>query len=315
MAGKGSSLQLGHIKVISRTGFFLQTTERLPIGEIVSLSVQKEGPSAIDSKLNINVPVRVASHGEDGIGMEFVLPEGMCTGLWEHVVNTADTPMESEDAQFIFRMVRAMLFLYRLCPSKTMEPILVLTGELDEARTASMLEIVQNAEEMLANAPEAEELRADPNIVAAILKNGSWRHHDLAHRLWGGLLASSCNKDGDDLSNRDLVELLVEVTPSQAQILVEACRLVSGLTAGNGGSATRRIILSAEKMRGVTNMYDLYRNATDVAYLHMNGLIENNFDFSTHSTVTDFDITPTELGMRVFKACFRHLPESLAVYS
>ena len=313
MRGSDSSSKLGQIKEISRTGFFLQTTERWPIGETVSLSLQKEGAEVNDSELKINVPVRVASHRENGIGMAFVLPEGMSAGLWEHLVDTADTPAESRDTQFIFRMVRAMLFLYRLCPSRAVEPILLLTGELDEARTAGMLQIAMIAEEMVADEPDAEQLRADPDIVAGILKNGSWQHEELTHRLWAGLLTSSCSKDGNDLSNQDLVELLVEVTVSQARILVEACRRASAQATGNGGIATQRIIITAAEMVGVTGMYDLYRNATDVAYLHGNGLVVRNFDFSSHSTVADFDVTPTQLGMRVFKACRGYLLESQTV--
>lgn len=315
MRGSDSSSKLGQIKEISRTGFFLQTTERWPIGETVSLLLQKEGAGAKDSELKIDIPVRVASHGEDGIGMAFVLPEGMSTGLWEHLVDTADTPTESKDTQFIFRMVRAMLFLYRLCPSRAVEPISLLTGELDEARTASMLEIVLTVEEMLADQPDANELRANPDIVAGILKNGSWQHDDLTHRLWSGLLASSCSKDGNDQSNQDLVELLVEITVSQARILHEACRRASDQAAGNDGRARPCIIITAREMIGVTGMYDLYRNATDVAYLHGNGLIEKNFDFSSHSTVTDFDITPTELGLRVYKACRGNLLELPLVHA
>ena len=312
---KDSSSKLGHIKEISRTGFFLRTTERWPIGEIFSLSLQKEGARANESELKINIPVRVASHGEDGIGMAFVLPEGMSTGLWEHLVDTVDTPTESKDTQFIFRMVRAMLFLYRLCPSRAVEPIMVLTGELDEARTGSMLEIVLIAEKLLANEPDSAELQANPNIVAGILKSGSWQHYDLGRRLWGGLLASSCSKSGNDMSNQDLIEMLVEVTESQAHILVEACRRASEQTSSNDGTSRPRIIITSQEMTGVTGMYDMYRNATDVAYLHGNGLIQKGFDFSTHSKQTSFDITPTLLGLRLFKACRGHQFESQTVLS
>jgi hypothetical protein len=311
VAVRGSDLssKLGQIKEISRTGFFLQTTERWPIGKVVSLSVQKENPAANDSELKINIPARVASQREVGVGMAFLLPEGMDKDLWEYVVDSVDTQTESKDTQSIFRMVRAMLFLYRMCASRAVEPISLLTGEQNEARKASMLEIVLAAEKLLVNEPDADELRADPTIVAGILKEGSWQRDDLIHRLWCGLLASSCSKDDNDLSNQDLIELLVEITASQARILMEACRRASAQTADNG-STKRRIIITAEEMGGVTN---LYRNASEVANLHGNGLIEKNFDFSTHSTVTDLDVTPTQLGMRVFRACLGYLLESPTV--
>ena len=301
--GNDPSSKLGRIEVISRTGFLLKTTERWPIGEIVSVTVQKEGPTPNHSELKISVPARVASNCEAGVGMAFVLPEGMNKDLWENVIDTVDTPTESKDTQCIFRMVRAMLFLYRMCASGAVEPILLLTGEQNEARKASMQEIVLTAEKMLVNKPDADELRANPTLVANILREGSWQRDNLILRLWSGLLASYCSKEENDLANQDLVDLLVEITESQARILMEACRRASAQTASNDGNATRRIIITAEEMGGITNMYDFFRNRSEVANLHGCGLIEKNFDFSSHSTVTDFDITPTQLGMRVFRAC------------
>ena len=313
--GDASSPGLGHIKVISRTGLYLQTTERWPIGEVLSLTLRKEGAAASDSELNIDVHARVASHGEDGVGMGFILPKGMDESLWEHLVETVDTPAETKDAQHFIRMVRAILFLYRLCPSRAMEPIHVLTGELDQFRTESMLAITLGAEKMLAGEPGAEEVRANPSIVAGILKSGSWEYNDLTQRLWAGLLASSCSKDGFDISNQDLVEVLGQVTMNQAHILVEGCRLADDGTEDKDGVGKRPIIITQEEMIRVTGMYDLYRNATDVAYLYNYGLLKNNYDFSSYSTKTIFDITPTPLGIRLFKECRGHLLESSKVLS
>jgi hypothetical protein len=310
-----SSPGLGHIKIISRTGLYLQTTERWPIGKVLSLTLQKENAAASDLELNIGVHARVASYGEDGVGMGFILPTGMDESLWEHLVDTADAPAETKDAQQIIRMVRAILFLYRLCPSRAMEPIHVLTGELDQFRTESMLTITLTAEKMLAADPHAEQMRANPNIVAGILKNGCWEYNDLTQWLWAGLLASSCSKDGADLSNHDLIEVLGQVTMNQAHILVEGCRLGNDGTLDKDGIGKRPVIITHEEMIRVTGMYDLYRNATDVAYLYIHGLMKNNYDFSSYGTKSVFDITPTPLAMRLFKECRGHLLESSNVLS
>ena len=308
--GGDTSSKLGPIKVISRTGFFLETEERWPIGDIISLTVQRDDAPEGDSESRMDVQVRVASHGEGGVGMEFLLPKGMNESLWEHYVDTADTPIETEDAQFLFRMLRALLFLYRLCPSRTMEPISVLTGQMDQFRTGSMLTITSTAEKMLAEQPDAEEMRADPDIVAGILKSGSWQSDEVTQRLWAGLLASSCDKDGHDVSNQDLIEVFVEVTANQARILLEGCRRFSEQIADDDGSAGCQVIITNDEMINISGMYDFYRNATDVAYLHTNGLLKATFDFSTHNTSTSFNITPSPLGMRLFKACRGYLLES-----
>ena len=314
MHGSLSSPKLGRVKIISRTGLYLQTAERWPIGEVVSLTLQKDTAAAADSAMQIDVQARVASYGEDGVGLGFILPAGLDAGLWEQVVDIADTPDETADTQIIFKMVRAMLFVYRLCPSTATEPMHIITGELDESRTRNMLTIALTAEKMLADEPEADKLHAHPHMVASILKNGSWEQDDLTQQLWAGLLVSSCNEDGSDDSNQEFAELMVQVTTNQAHILVEGCRRAIEQLAGKQ-ARPKPVIFSPEEMISINGIYDFYRNATDVAYLYGYGLVANNFDFSTHGVKTNFDITPTELGMQLFKVCRGHLLAAAPVLS
>ena len=307
MHGSVSAPKLGKIRIISRTGLFLQTPERWPIGEIVPLTLQKEGAAAVRSEFHIKINARVASYGDDGVGLGFVLPKGMNPALWEHVIDTADSLDETEDIQFVFRMVRAILFTYRVCPTKSDEPVNQITGEMDEFRTANMLAIAMLAEKTLASRPQAESLRAHAHVVASILKNGSWEKDDVAQRMWAGLLVSSCDQSGDNESNLDLVELLVQLTANQVHILFEGCRRAVATGLGRDGGAVSPVILSDDQMIRITGIYDVYRNATDLAYLHNFGLIQRNFDFSTHAGVTDFDVTPTPLGMRLYTNCLGFL--------
>ena len=241
------------------------------------------------------------------MGLGFVLPKGLSPALWEHVIDTADSPEETEDIQFIFRMVRTILFMYRVCPARADEPVYQITGEMDEFRTANMLSIATMAEMMLASRPDAENLCAHPHMVASILKNGSWETDDVTQRMWAGLLVSSCDRDGMDESNMDIVELLVQVTTNQAHILFEGCRRAVARGLGQDGGAASTVIIRQDEMVRITGMCDVYRNATDVAYLHNFGLIHRNFDFSTHASVSEFDVTPTPLGMRLYTNCLGFL--------
>ncbi len=301
--GGPSSPKQCHIEVISSTGMFVKTGERWPIGEILTLTLQKEGMAARGSELQVEVQARVASHGENGVGLGFMLPTDLNPNLWEHLIEISDTPTEAEDVQFIFRMVRAILFLSRLCPSSDAKPLQTWTADMDEFRSKNMLSIALTAEKMLAAQPNGDKMHAHPQAVTGILKEASWHADDLLQRLWAGLLVSSCSEDGTDMSNMDLVELLVQVTKSQGHILVEAYKRYVEQMAAQGGQGTAEVIITQEEMIGITEMYDLYRNATDTAYLHGYGLIEKNFDFSSHSSQTTFDVTLTALGVRLLKAC------------
>jgi hypothetical protein len=298
-----SAPKLGRIKQISRTGLYLLTEERWPINEVISIKLQKEWPPESSSELQIDIQVRVASHGEDGVGLGFVLPAGLDPGLWEHLVRNADVQTETEHISSIFRLVRTVLFLCRLCSSEAQNSIRLLGGELDESRTRSAVEIALRAEKLLSSEPDADGRHAHPKIVASILRDGSWSNDDLIQQLWAGLLFSSCTVEGADESNHSFVELLVQVTTTQGRILVTGCRKARDLISGTEEEPLREIIVTPEEMIQITGTYDLYRSATDVAYLFNSGLLEKVFDFTSYLPKNSFNITPSKLGLELFRLC------------
>src|ERR1035441_5865146 len=266
MHGSVTAPKLGRIKIISKNGIFLQTEERWPIGEVISVSLQREGPQQIHSEFEIDVQAQVASYGKDGVGLGFVLPIGLNKNFWDVVIRNADARPETEEVSFLFRVVRTILFVCRLCPSITPDDIQALGKELDEARTRSAIEIALKAEMLLAHLPDADDMHAHPQIVASILRNGSWSGDDSMRQLWAGLLVSSCTVEGTDESNRDFVELLVQVTDAQARILVAGCKRATESMSGLEGERSKEIIITPEEMIQISGMYDAYRIATEVSY-------------------------------------------------
>jgi hypothetical protein len=298
-----SASKLGRIKKISRTGLYLLTEERWPVGDVIPITLQKEWPPVCPSELQIAIQTRVASHGEDGVGLGFVLPPGLDPGLWELLVTNADIQTETDHISSIFRLVRTILFLCRLCSSADQNPFHLLGGELDEFRTRSAVEIALRAEKQLSGEPGADRKRAHPQIVANILRDGSWTNDDLMQQLWAGLLTSSCTVEGTDESNHSFAELLVHVTPTQGRILAAGCRKARSLMAGVEGRLVKEIIITPEEMIQITGIYDLYRNATDVAYMFNSGLLEKVFDFTSYLPKSSFNITPSKLSLELFRLC------------
>jgi len=301
--GSVAAPKLGRIKTISSTGFYMPTEDRWPVGEVIPMTLQRDGMPENVSPFKIDLQVRVASHGSDGVGLGFVLPTGMDPDLWEVLVRDADIKMETNHVSFLFRLVRTVLFLCRLCPSGAQEAIHLLGGELDESRTKSAIEIALSAEKHIAGEPNGDNMRAHPQIVADILKDGSWSNDDLIQQLWAGLLASCCTLDGLDESNRRFIELLTQVTEIQARILVAGCRRSNEPGSGITGKPPQEIIIMPEEMIQITGITDLYRNATDLSYLFNFGLLNKVFDFTTYLPKDNFNITPSSLGLELYKVC------------
>lgn len=315
---------------ISSDGLYLLTQERWPIGELIPLTlaiqsspenvapgspenIAQGSPDHIaqaspdeSGEFQIPVQARVVRHGEDGVGLTFVLPEGMDPNLWGVLLTAAVILSEPEELLFILRMLRMALFLYRLCGAAADESILLLGGELDQFRTEVSLQIALGAEEILASDPGAGSMRAHPQIVANIFKYGSWVQDDLTRQLWMGLLATSCAADRIDESNSTFVDLLVNVTHVQGLILVAGCEKALEQTPETEDQPPAPIIRSPEEMIQLTSFYDLSRIAENIAYLFNFGLIERNFDFTSYLPTESFDITPSKLGLELYRRCLGH---------
>lgn len=300
--GSDTTSRAATIHDISSTGFYLLTRERWPIGELTVCTIQIESaPTSSDAEFSIQV--RVIRHDENGIGLSFVLPPGVDPQLWEILIEKAATLRNEEGIEFMFRMLRAALLFSRLCRAGAGHILQLFGGELDEARTATAVQIAIEADKLLAAEPDTATLRAHPGHVAHLIKFGSWAIGSLTKQLWAGLLATSCTPDGKDESNRKLVDLLVNVTPTQALIFVVACNKALAVMSENEARPSTRIIFTPDEMKQLTGKTDLTRVATDIAYLFHAELVDRNFDFTSYIPTENFDITPGPLGMELYRKC------------
>jgi hypothetical protein len=304
--GIDSASRPARIKDVSASGVYLLTEERFRAEELVNLILRKEDEPENSSELRISVQARVAWQGEDGVALEFVLPPGMNPDLCGALVCDIVSLTEPDQIAEVFRTLRTVLFLYRLCESKAEEAILLLGGQLDSERTATLFKIVFAAENLLAAKPDSGRMRAHSKLVANILREGSWAPDDLTLKLWAGILATSCSVDAPDDSNQIFVDLLVHITPTEARILLHGCERAISPAAGHENSASESIVLSPQEIVRVTGIHDLTRNATDLAYLFNLGLIQKVFDFTSYRDVDSFDITPSILGLELYKHCHGH---------
>ncbi len=102
---------------------------------------------------------------------------------------------------------------------------------------------------------------------------------------------------------RIFVDQLVQITPTEAKILVYACERALGSAPGPEIPASASIVLSPTEIIKLTGVSDLYRNATDLAYLINPGFIERVFDFTLYKDADKFDITPSRLGLELYMHC------------
>lgn len=291
------------IKDISSSGIYLFTEKRLHTGELATLVLREEREPEQNDELQISVHARVAREGEDGIGLSFVLPAGMNTDLWGVLVRNIVLLTDREQVAEMFHNLRTILFLCQICQAEAEEAIHLLGGQLDAERTANVVRIAIAAEHQLNADPGFDSMRADPKLVATILRDGSWAPDDLTLQLWTGLLVSSCSTDSPDGTNQVLAELLVQFTATQAKIFKLACERTLIRADASGNPTSGSVVLTPKEMVELTGVHDLFRNATDLAYLFNLGLIDKVFDFTSYHDADQFDVSPTLLGIELYKHC------------
>ena|ERR1035437_8083069 len=113
-------------------------------------------------------------------------------------------------------------FLSRICLPAAEEFGLLLQDKVRGWRGNNVAKIVEEAEKLIGSRA-SEDLNGHPRIVHKILENGSWSDDDVVRKMWAGLLASSCTKDGKNDENIVFVNILNQLTSAQVKITNFAC--------------------------------------------------------------------------------------------
>ena len=302
----GTLPKQAHVRDISSSGVYLLTRERWAPGDVVSLTLQRKGPLEGSFERRVAIQAKAVRWGEDGIGMAFVLPNGMDLRLWESPLKAAAEQTEPEDILREFRVASAIAFLHKISPGCAEDAARLLREGLSSFRVSSALEIVLNAERMLSFAPNADHLTAPASIVMRILEDGSWADAESTQHLWAGLLTTSCTQGGRDESNLAYVNLLCQLTSSHVRILSVACTKATKFMAGLEKVSSRPIILSAKQMSEITGSRDLIRIQRDLEYLSDLGLLTTSSEPHSFTPIEGTEIAPTSVGLQLYARCSGH---------
>ncbi|HVZ83323.1 MAG TPA: PilZ domain-containing protein [Terracidiphilus sp.] len=310
----GPDPHLNTVRDISSTGVFLLTRERWLPGDIISLTLQRSGPLEGNIERRVAVKARAVRIDESGVGLSFVLPEGMDLRLWDSPLMVSSRSYEPEDVLREFRVAETLAFTQRLCASAQEGFERLLREGLSNVRVLSATEIALRAERMLALAPNAERMRAIPHIVLQILEEGSWADSESDQQLWAGLFASSCTLDGCDDANLAFVSMLSQLTHTHTRLLTTACTRSAKVLAGEGRVSGRPVTLSAAELMHITGSRDLIRIHRDLELLADLGLAVVTVRTASFVEMDGTSIRPTPLGLELYARCNGHRGSTVDFY-
>ncbi|MGB6191521.1 MAG: PilZ domain-containing protein [Terracidiphilus sp.] len=298
--GVAQSFEVGDI---SATGMFLITEERWPPGSMLSLSIQREGPQESGTERRFQLQAWAVRLAQNGVGLSFVMPEGMGVRLWEEPARDERRQSEPEYVIREFRAARALAFAGRLAAPAIEESRYLIYEELSNVRAESAVNVLLKAEQRLAQEARGETMLAHPELLVKVIEGGSWADSGWMQDLWAGLLMASCSADACDDSNLVFVNLLSQMATLQTRVLAAICEKAVTMSSGDWVVTTGNIFLTADELARMAGTHDLLKVHRSLAQLAEFGLLEKSVRASFVSDTEGTTTNPTKLGLRMYSRC------------
>ena len=112
-----------------------------------------------------------------------------------------------------------MRFIEMLFGPAAEEIGLFLSDKVRIWRINNFVKIAEKTQRILEEKGFSGTQKANPRIAIKVLQEGSCNEDANLQEMWAGLLASSCNKDGSDEANLIFLNILQQLSRTQARII------------------------------------------------------------------------------------------------
>ena len=131
--------------------------------------------------------------------------------------------MNSSDLETARELIKiastASDFLEAICLPAAEEIGVILRDKLRIWRLKNITPILQESKAMLEKRGSLDNIKCHPRIAVKIIEEGSLIEDPDLQRMWAGLFASSCTKDGTDETNLIFANILAQLSSAQARII------------------------------------------------------------------------------------------------
>jgi hypothetical protein len=190
----------------------------------------------------------------------------------------------------------ASAFLSRICLPAAEEFGLLLKDQVSAWRAKNAINISNKAQALVEKQVGGLVVRAHPRMIFTTIENGSWAEEDFMQNLWAGLLASSCTPDGKDESNLIFINMLSQLTNSQAKLIKHICETVGIYKSRGGWIGAEDLIIGSDELTRITGIEDLHQLDRELDHLRALELIVGGFGPET----TQANVTPHSLCLQFY---------------
>jgi Abortive infection alpha len=196
----------------------------------------------------------------------------------------------------------ASAFLSRICLPAAEEFGLLLRDKVSRWRAQNAAAIVAKAAAKYSALPQTSEAHAHPRIVGAIIEQGSWCDDQEVQSMWAGLLVTACTDDGRSQENLIFVNLLSQLTTSQAKLLNFSCQNATKEKSPTGLLVAKDLIVSIDKIMDICGTSNIHSIDLELDHLREIGLHAFNSGLSPvlHEPCL---LTPSAIGLNLYVRC------------
>jgi hypothetical protein len=299
---------------ISTSGAYLLTTKNWQRGEILSLTLQREGAIENSGQPRFTVQARSVRRDREGVGVAFLMPRGADLRLWQSTIRAEVPQTEPEDVVREFRLAAAIAFTQRISPAAIDAARVLYREGLSNYRLESAIEIALFAQEMLALEENAAAWHVHPAVLLRVLDDGSWAETEWIHHYWAGILATACMAGEPDSSPMKFVKLLSQLTTIHVRIFAGSCTRASKAVSRSGHVSADPLTCSAEELVQIADTHDRVHIERDIQQLVELGLIEKSIKWKFFSQIEEAVVTPTPLALELFARCHGYRGEVAEFY-
>ncbi|MHB1494801.1 MAG: Abi-alpha family protein [Acidithiobacillus sp.] len=204
-------------------------------------------------------------------------------------------------------------FLSRICLPAAEEFGFLLRDRVSTWRASNAEKVVNKAKDLCDKLPNGSTWHAHPRLVSLAIEQGSWCDDDDIQDMWGGLIASSCTKTGKEQDNLIFMNLLAQITSSEARLIGFCCESAKKCRFKSGTLGTEEYLYaSVDELLKVSGNRDVLKLDLEIDHLREIGLLWPIAGIGEDSD--NVLINPSSIALQLYVRCQGHVGSPLEYF-
>jgi hypothetical protein len=299
----GSEQMKVKIGNISPTGLYLVTEERWPHGTTIVLTLGEKSAFEDSSRSQVRIWTRCVRSDEGGVGLAFTHSH-IDRVKWLEAMSRAPSLIAENHPVQVFRLTRALAFLFHISPASESEILKLISGTLTRERTERVIEIALMADDLLESQSRPSRFDISPGLVLHMLALAVEVEEAEIREYWARLLAAFSLRGSQDDALLMHMSLLTKLNLLHLRILGAAWARANQAGSSTGAASFQDNFSTVKELEALAGVALVERIEWIVNDLHEFGLHAGNTKPALCGRLAEVDLSLTDLGLRFCEQCF-----------